>query len=103
MADFATEEDPVEEDPVEEDAGRHARGQADDAADPLAGWDEHGDGAGSADQRTGLPDGTVLALVGLLGAVLGAAAMRRRRAGAVLGGFAGLLLGMIERRLWEGR
>lgn len=122
MADVTTEEDAVEEpegarqeaadasggkdDGTDEDTGGYPGGQVGDAADPLAGWDEHGGGVGSVGERPQprwLPDGTVLALVGLIGAVLGAATTRRRRAGALLGGFAGLLLGMIERRLWEGR
>lgn len=97
VTDFTTAPDAVA-------ATTGSREEATGVADPLEGWDEQTDAGDLPAERAGrrlMPEGTVLALVGLLGAVLGAV-VTKRRVGAFLGGFAGFLLGVVERRLWEG-
>lgn len=77
---------------------------ADRASDPLEGWDEgHGQVIDLYDLPTtpgDLPDGPLLAVAALVGAVAGVLLGRRGRWLAV-GALVGLVAAAARRRLWE--
>jgi hypothetical protein len=73
--------------------------------DPLDGWDTDTAAVYELDRfragRQPPPDAAILAGTGLAGALLGAAATRRRGKGALLGLAAGVAAGAVARQVWR--